>query len=107
YNDRHGHQRGDAVLTRMARFLMRQTRVEEGVVRLGGDEFVVLLHDSSIEATEKAAARLHQLGSREVPIAFSLGWATRKGQEPLEQTMNRADENLLQVRSHDRLGEHE
>ncbi len=98
YNDRYGHKFGDEVLTRIARFLMRQTRVEEGVVRLGGDEFVVLLADSTDKATEQAAQRLKSHGGREVPVEFSLGWAVRTKGEPLERTIDRADESLLAVR---------
>jgi diguanylate cyclase (GGDEF)-like protein/PAS domain S-box-containing protein len=105
YNDRFGHIVGDEVLTRVARFLMRQTRAEEGVVRLGGDEFVVLLAGCDPESAEKAAVRLHQLGSREVPIVFSLGWAARLDDEKLDRTIARADQNLLAVRSHDRSGD--
>ncbi len=98
YNDRFGHKVGDEVLTRVARFLTRHTRAEEGVVRLGGDEFVVLLaHDSN--GTRHAAMRLHQQGARELPVSFSLGWAAREEKEPLEHTMNRADHNLLAVRA--------
>ncbi len=36
YNDEFGHEAGDAVLNRVARFLMRQTRAEEAAVRMGG-----------------------------------------------------------------------
>jgi len=107
YNDRFGHKFGDDVLTRIARFLMRQTRAEEGVVRLGGDEFVVLLGDSTPEATELTAQRLKRLGAQELPAAFSLGWAVRENHEPLERTIDRADETLLAVRSHERGGEGE
>ncbi len=102
YNDCYGHRVGDEVLTRIARFLMRQTRTEEGVVRLGGDEFVVLLTNSTPQATEQAAHRLQQLGSRQVPVEFSLGWAAREPGEALERTIDRADETLLAVRSHER-----
>ncbi len=107
YNDRFGHKVGDEVLTRVARFLMRQTRAEEGVVRLGGDEFLVLLAGADAEAAERTATRLQQIGARELPISFSLGWAVREEEEPLERTFNRADHRLLDVRSHQRTSDEE
>lgn len=42
-NDTHGHHVGDAVLTEVARRLVRNVRETDSVARLGGDEFVVLL----------------------------------------------------------------
>jgi len=102
YNDRFGHQIGDQVLRRVSRFLMRQTRADEGVVRFGGDEFVVLLAGADAASTERPADRLKQLGAREVPVSFSLGWAAREGGESLERTIHRADKALLAVRSQER-----
>ncbi len=105
YNDQFGHSVGDEVLVRISRFLMRSTRAEEGVVRFGGDEFCVLLAGADAANTKRAADRIKQAGARELPIAFSLGWAVRDDNERLERTLNRADQNLLEVRSLDRKSE--
>jgi diguanylate cyclase (GGDEF)-like protein len=43
YNDTHGHQAGDDVLTTFARLLQKNQRSETVVARYGGEEFVVLL----------------------------------------------------------------
>ncbi|UTV81423.1 EAL domain-containing protein [Acidithiobacillus sp. YTS05] len=42
-NDRIGHDRGDAVLQRLAQRLQDSLRHSDGVVRIGGDEFILLL----------------------------------------------------------------
>jgi diguanylate cyclase (GGDEF)-like protein/PAS domain S-box-containing protein len=98
YNDLHGHASGDAVLVRMSRFLMRNVRAEEPVVRMGGDEFLVALFDTDIAETEVIAHRLEKAGEERGPVSFSLGWAARKDDETLEETVNRADRELIQVR---------
>ncbi len=98
YNDRHGHQAGDDALLRMSRFLMRQTRVEEGVVRTGGDEFVVLLSGADLPTTQATARRLESAAHGEAPVRFSLGWASRRGRERLEKTIVRADHHMFSVR---------
>jgi diguanylate cyclase (GGDEF)-like protein/PAS domain S-box-containing protein len=98
YNDVHGHASGDAVLVKMSRFLMRYVRAEEPVIRMGGDEFLITLFDTDIEATEMIARRLEKAGQTHGPVSFSLGWAAREGSEKLEETVNRADRQLSQVR---------
>ncbi len=98
YNDRYGHQLGDEVLVKMSRFLIRQVRAEEAVVRLGGDEFLVVLAAADRERTESVARRLQLAALRTAPVAFSLGWASRVGDETFEKTVNRADQELLAVR---------
>lgn len=98
YNDVHGHASGDAVLVKMSRFLMRHVRAEEPVIRMGGDEFLVALFDTGVKETEMIAHRLEKAGSDRGPVSFSLGWATRDGAEKIEETVNRADRELIQVR---------
>ena len=98
FNDRYGHLQGDDVLVKMSRFLIRQVRAEEAVVRLGGDEFLVVLEGADEVRTESVARRLQLAALRTAPAAFSLGWATRLPGEPLEKTVNRADQQLLAVR---------
>jgi diguanylate cyclase (GGDEF)-like protein/PAS domain S-box-containing protein len=102
YNDSNGHAEGDAVLVKMARFLMRHVRAEEAVVRVGGDEFLVVLCDSGEDQTEHVVSRLRTAAPTSAPVPFSMGWAARRGQESFEQTMIRADQRLLAVRVDER-----
>jgi diguanylate cyclase (GGDEF)-like protein/PAS domain S-box-containing protein len=98
YNDQWGHQEGDEVLRRMARFLMRYVRAEESVVRIGGDEFVVLLRGGDTDSTKLVADRLRIEALERAPVPFSLGWATREPGEPVMQVIDRADRSLMAVR---------
>ena len=105
YNDEHGHQAGDRVLVRMARFLMRQIRAEEAVVRVGGDEFVIVLSDADAERTQHVTERLKSSALKSAPVPFSLGWAAREAGESLVQLLDRADRELLNVRVEQRVDE--
>jgi len=98
YNDRWGHQQGDEVLRRMARFLMRYVRAEEAVVRIGGDEFVVILRGRDADSTKVVVDRLRIEALERAPVPFSLGWATREHGESLMQIADRADRSLMAVR---------
>lgn len=101
-NDRHGHDVGDRILVELARFLERTVRSGDSVVRIGGDEFLVLLPGADEETTRAIAARLAESGGREAPTSFSLGWAGRQGSERLEDTIRRADHDLIDVRAEER-----
>ena len=57
-NDTLGHETGDRVLVRVARFLMAMSRGEDAVLRVGGDEFLLLLVGEDAGATEAIAQRL-------------------------------------------------
>jgi diguanylate cyclase (GGDEF)-like protein/PAS domain S-box-containing protein len=98
YNDEHGHQAGDRVLVRMARFLMRHVRAEEAVVRVGGDEFVIILTGADVNRTRRVSERLKNSALKSAPVPFSIGWASREPAEPLVRLLDRADRGLLQVR---------
>lgn len=98
FNDEFGHQRGDDVLQRMARFLMRHVRADEPVIRLGGDEFLVVLIGADVKRTEDVAKRLQHAAARSAPVPFSLGWAARQEGESLEETLAQANQHLIAVR---------
>lgn len=102
YNDRWGHQAGDEMLVKLSRFLMSQVRAEDAVIRLGGDEFLVLLPDEHAASTAQIAGRFRATAERSAPVPFSLGWAVRENAEPLERTVDRADQELIQVRVDER-----
>jgi diguanylate cyclase (GGDEF)-like protein/PAS domain S-box-containing protein len=103
YNDAHGHQAGDRVLVRMARFLMRHVRAEESVVRVGGDEFVIILVGADATRTRRVAERLRNSALKSAPVPFSLGFAAREAGEPLVRLLDRADRGLLQVKVEQRV----
>ena len=105
FNDTHGHQKGDEVLVRMARFLMRHVRAEESVVRIGGDEFIVLLHDADLAATELVADRFREEALRTAPVPFSLGYSSREPGESLPHLIDRADLGLMAVRVERRMSD--
>ena len=98
YNDKHGHAAGDAALIDISWFLMSRARSEAPVVRMGGDEFLITLFDRDPGATEQVAQWLKLAGEECSAVSFSLGWATREKGEKLEETVNRADRELIQVR---------
>jgi len=104
YNDTYGHAAGDTVLLKMSRFLMRYVRAEEPVIRMGGDEFLVVLWDATLETTERVARRLQEVGHDTAPVSFTLGWAARNETEGFEETVNRADHALIDVRVEQRPG---
>jgi len=98
YNDTHGHAAGDTVLMKMSRFLMRHVRAEEAVVRMGGDEFLVVLADTTRDEARRVAKRVESAGLKDAPVSFSMGWAAREAGEKFEDTVNRADRELIDVR---------
>lgn len=106
-NQRYGHSRGDEVLVRMSRFLLRQVRAEETVVRTGADDFVVVLADADARRTENVARRIQLAAMRSAPAPFSIGWASRRHGEPFERTMTRAEQELMRVHVVPRGPEHD
>jgi diguanylate cyclase (GGDEF)-like protein len=72
-NDRHGHDTGDAVLTRFASITRDILRDSDLVARYGGEEFICVLPGSDLEAARRLAERLRQATERET---FSAGEAT-------------------------------
>jgi len=102
YNDLHGHDTGDRVLVRVARFLTGEGRPEDAAIRIGGDEFLVLLTGAASSSAETVARRLRRTGRERLPVSVSYGWAVREGAETLENTIRRADARLLRKRSLER-----
>ena len=63
-NDRHGHDRGDAILGFVADCMSRVIRASDTVGRLGGDEFMWILPDTNSHDAVKAVERARELIAR-------------------------------------------
>lgn len=71
-NDRHGHLRGDEVLTLAASTLRRTLRVSDSAFRIGGDEFALLLPQTDTEQAVTLCRRVRAQYEAEVH-PFDLG----------------------------------
>lgn len=106
-NDRFGHAAGDAVLRTVATRLTEGLRSCDLAARIGGEEFLIALPDTQLA---QAIAMADQLCQRMaltpvvlpnggvVDVTISIGLATRRrlGNEPIADTLDRADRALLQ-----------
>ena len=106
-NDRHGHQRGDALLQLAASTLRNSLRTSDYAFRIGGDEFAILLPQSDTEQAATLSRRLRaaysasveplQLG---VSVALDYGLAVYPDDGELREVLIRvADERLYQLKN--------
>jgi diguanylate cyclase (GGDEF)-like protein/PAS domain S-box-containing protein len=102
YNDSHGHRAGDQAIVRTARMLEGMVRKGDSVVRLGGDEFAILLRHCDQATLESFAVRLQRARDGQASIPFTFGLAMRKENEDLEQTIHRADRQMIERRQIER-----
>jgi len=83
-NDTHGHQAGDAVLTRAAKAMNDAVRTEDLLARFGGEEFVVLARALDQAGAPVLAERLRatvealviEFEGKRIPVTASVGYAT-------------------------------
>lgn len=60
YNDAYGHQNGDELLKRLAKFFRNMLRETDMIARYGGEEFTVLLPQATKEVAIVIAERIRQ-----------------------------------------------
>lgn len=82
-NDVYGHHVGDALLSKVANWLVASVRESDTVARAGGDEFLVLLGDphgredcqAAVDKIATALKRKLKLHGIELSVSASIGWA--------------------------------
>jgi len=111
YNDRYGHQQGDACLKKIASALDKAVqRPGDLVARYGGEEFIVLLAETDLKngrlICEKLFALINDLGIKHsgsplgrVTASFGLAAVFPDRQMPPEYLIRRADEALYRAKS--------
>jgi diguanylate cyclase (GGDEF)-like protein len=105
-NDTYGHLAGDAVLREFAATVQRQIRESDSFGRYGGEEFLLMLPETSVDEAralaERVRANIARLGFPDLPelaVTVSIGVAQYCADEPIAQTVARADEALYQAKS--------
>jgi len=108
-NDNFGHDRGDAVLQKVAEILRNEIRHSDVAGRRGGDEFVILLPGITVERGLEVAEKIRQHIDREFPedstgnkLTGSLGLAFLAPDDSIGDLLLRADRNLYRAKNRGR-----
>lgn len=101
-NDRYGHAIGDNVLRTVSLVLSAHLRNIDMVFRFGGEEFLVLLSNTAHVPAALVGERVreavqhtpYRANTLEIPLSISIGSATLRAGEGVEDLMGRADAAL-------------
>jgi diguanylate cyclase len=105
-NDALGHAAGDQALLALSAAVRDSLRPVDHLARFGGEEFVVLLPATPCSDAQRVLTRLQRSLSaalfmhddKEVFVTFSAGVTQWRPGEPLEATLERADEALYEAK---------
>jgi diguanylate cyclase (GGDEF)-like protein len=103
-NDAWGHAVGDALLRRVGEVLNKAVERPSHAARIGGDEFALLLpavDERGAEAVVENINKLVELNNQfypGVPLCLSMGAATSRIGERLEDVVKRADLRMLRAK---------
>lgn len=107
-NDTHGHATGDDCLREVGALLASATRDYDLCARWGGEEFVVALPQTSpaqaLLVAERIRGQIEELdvsasNGQTVPLSVSIGVATRRAQEKLDDLVGRADVAMYEAKA--------
>lgn len=107
YNDTHGHQAGDAALSKIADVLRQTTRGVDCVARYGGEEFLVMLLETTVATAQTVAERIRaRVAAEEFAggrVTVSIGVAECPGHGDTPETLiASADAALYQAKDEGR-----
>ncbi|MBO9654682.1 MAG: diguanylate cyclase [Agrobacterium tumefaciens] len=107
FNDRFGHDAGDAVMQYVAQVLSEAIDDQGALFRFGGEEFTVLMPDAGIEDATRLAEKLRHAIERAPftyrgrlldPVTISIGIASAPGAGTVSSVLERADAALLSAK---------
>jgi diguanylate cyclase (GGDEF)-like protein len=105
-NDTHGHMVGDAVLTEVARAIVKCTRNSDVVFRYGGEEFVVILTNTRSAGAQLLGQRICDavgggridVAGTQIPVTVSVGVAELAAGDGSVDLIERADKQLYRAK---------
>ncbi len=108
FNDGHGHEAGDVVLSGVASVLAQNLRPTDLVARFGGEEFVILFPDTVLDEAKVACERVRQAvaaatvtmpdGAALPAVTISLGVAELQDKEEPPGILKRADAAMYEAK---------
>jgi len=109
-NDQHGHAAGDEVLRAFAACVQGVLRSTDVLARWGGEEFMLMLYDAdargATELLERVRASVEAMeidaGGSLIRVTVSIGQALGEPGEPVERTLERADQALYRAKERGR-----
>jgi len=107
FNDVHGHQVGDMILSQVSGLIRSNVRTVDSAARYGGDEFAVILADTDLERAEIVAERIRRaiaanqltLEGQTFFVTISAGIAQYRMGQTLADIVNEADAALYRAKS--------
>lgn len=104
FNDRYGHNTGDAVLQAASSAIEKSVRLEDVAARWGGEEFLVLLSGDRLREAMEAADRIRMAVGAEAVVAngetlrvtITFGVAEYAPDGTIEELIARADAAMYQ-----------
>jgi diguanylate cyclase (GGDEF)-like protein len=103
YNDAHGHEAGDVVLTKIAGIVLAGIRETDLAVRYGGEEFFILLPQTSVAEAWEMAERIRKSVEEGAGLTVSLGIsAFRDKMKDREEIIREADDALYRAKQNGR-----
>ena len=105
FNDTHGHDCGDYVLTEVSKIMQSRLRSSDVIARWGGEEFLLLLPNTDARGAFGVADAVRTaveekrmtFAGRAISVTVTLGVAAaEKGNVELEQVLKRADHALYE-----------
>ncbi len=105
-NDTHGHMVGDAVLTEVAKAIVKCTRNSDVVFRYGGEEFVVILTNTPSAGAQLLGQRVCnavaageiEVAGTQIPVTVSIGVAELAPGDGSVDLLERADKQLYRAK---------
>jgi diguanylate cyclase (GGDEF)-like protein len=97
-NDARGHETGDAVLERIAKLLVAESRQIDVVARIGGEEFVILMpgsdQDGALALWERIQQATHASPEDDLPEVHLSAGITDAHTGDIEELLAQADSAL-------------
>ena len=100
FNEKHGFEHGDELLTLLAARLRQGLREDDTVARYGGDEYAIVADhphgagERIAEQCREVASCPMQLGRKRIRPRLRVSWVTSDGNASVQSVIQRAEEQL-------------